>query len=399
MEVFEFDYGWDRIRARLRKSGSVYVDLPGRFGNRGSIFRETIVLEERGWRFTSTQDDCIDYYFHMWMKDDGMMAWTNDMTPGIKYLSEPFNPNYPNAGLLDDTAMKLYTISHEIREYQKRNLPVEEVFDLRKLYLTTALKTLGYDSIDAVGEPLDDSRGYLGLNKAVDVLEKYLDLSSLVHSLGKYGDEDQIKCRALKEVTREQMLDHAKPVKEQIDELLAFMQGKETELKEKRVINPEYRRNMKEKIGDYSYEDYESKVKAVAMLLLELNADLLTPEQREKLGIKEFELVDELTVKDRISSLIDSEEFNLACRIEDEFAYDESEELVKTIKSLQPVDDKFAGVYSREDIVRLLSSELEEFEERRKSVDVQEKIRKKYYTKTRKAKKQDDKSVDDDIIY
>lgn len=78
MEVYDFDYGWSRIRARIWKSGSVYIDMPSRIG-----FRDTICLEERGWRYTSTQDDCIDYIFHMWMKDNGMMAWANDMSREI----------------------------------------------------------------------------------------------------------------------------------------------------------------------------------------------------------------------------------------------------------------------------------------------------------------------------
>ena len=186
---------------------------------------------------------------------------------------------------------------------------------------------------------------------------------------------------------------------EQIDELLAFMQGKETELAKKRVILPEYRKNMKEKIGEYSFDDYEEKVKAVAILLLQLNADVLTDEQRTKFGIEPFKVVDELEVKDKISSLIDSDEFNLACRIEDEFAYDESEELVNVIKGLEPVDEKFAGVYTREDIVRLLGSELEEFEERKKSVDVQNKIHKKYYSKHRNKQSGKAKEDDDDIVY
>ena len=172
MEVFDFDYGWKRIRARLGKTGSVYIDLPSRSGYNGGEFRETIVLEDRRWRFTSLQYDCIDYFFHMWMDDQGNMSYANDMTRGIEYMREPYNPNYPNAGTLDDTAKLLYTVSHTIREYQKRNLPVEEVFELRKLYLNVALKTLGYDTIDAVAESLDDSRGYLGLNKVVDCLKE-----------------------------------------------------------------------------------------------------------------------------------------------------------------------------------------------------------------------------------
>lgn len=394
MEVYDFNYGWNKIRARIWKSGSVYIDMPSRIG-----YRDTICLEDRGWRYTSTStgEDCIDYIFHMWMKDNGMMAWANDMSGGIQYLSEPFNPDYPNADLLNDTAMKLYTVSHEIREYQKRNLPVEEVFELRKSYLTTLLKTLGYDSIDTVGEPIDDSIGYLGLNKVVDALENYLSLSNLVHSLGKYGDYEQYTCRALKEVTREQMLEYVKPVKYQLSEFEKFMKEKDTDLKEKRVILPEYRKNMKEKIGEYTFDTYEEKVKAVAILLLELNADLLTEEQRSKLGIEAFKLMDELTVKDKISSVIDSEEFNLACRIEDEFAYDETEELLNVIGELKPVEGKYADKYSKEDIRRLLESEHKEFEERKASVSVQEDIRKKYYS--RKPKKQETKALEDEFVH
>ena len=392
MEVYDFNYGWNKIRARIWKSGSVYIDMPSRTG-----FRDTICLEDRGWRYTSTQDDCIDYIFHMWMKDNGMMAWANDMSRGIQYLPEPFNPDYPNADLLNDTAMKLYAVSHEIREYQKRNLPVEEVFELRKSHLTTLLKTLGYDSIDAVSEPIDDSRGYLGLNKVVDALENYLSLSNLVYSLGKYGDHDQYKCRALKEVTREQMLEYVQPVKDQIAEFEKFMKEKDTDLKEKRVILPEYRKDMKEKIGEYTFDVYEEKVKAIAILLLELNADLLTEEQRSKLGIESFKLMDELTVKDKISSVIDSEEFNLACRIEDEFAYDETEELLNVIGELKPVEGKYACEYSKDDIRRLLESEHKEFEERKASVGLQEDIRKKYYS--RKSKKQEIKTPEDEFVH
>ncbi len=397
MEVFEFRYGWDLIRARLTKGGSVYIDLPTRWGDRGAEFRESIVLEERGWRFSSTQDDCIDYYFHVWLKDNGMLSWANDMTNGIEYLKEPFNPNYPNAGLLNDTALKLYTISQEVKNYKKRNLPTHEILELRKLYLNVALKMLGYDSIDSVGEKLDDSRGYLGLTKVVDGLEKYVDLSILVHSLGKAGDYDLFKCRATKEATREQILEYARPVKEQIDEYVEFMQTRENELREKRLIFPEYKTKMKEKAGEYSWDAYEEKVKAVAILLLELNADLLTEEQRAKFEISPFTVQDDIFIKDKISNLIDSKEFNDACRIEDELAFEESEELVERIKNLKIEDSIFQSVFSREDIVRLLSSELKDLEERKKSVDVQETIRKKYYT--RKNKKQEVRVLDDEFVY
>ena len=397
MEIYEFNYGWDLIRARIRKSGSVYIDLPTRFGDRGSVFNESIVLEERGWRFTSTQDEDYEYYFHVWLTDDGRLSWANDMTRGIEYCREKFDPNCPNAGHLNDTALKLYTISQEVKEYQARNLPVHEVYDLRKRYLESVLKVLGYDSIEAVAEKLDDSKGVLGLNKVVDGLEDYRDLSMLVYSLGKAGDEDMIKCRVKKDSTREQILDYIKPVEDLVTEYEQFLEKRDKELVEKRGIVPGYKTKMKEKVGEYSWYEYEAKVKSVALLILELNADLLTEEQRDKLGIKPFEITNEISIKDRISNLIDNVGFNAACKVEDEFAYSESENLVRKIKELKLDGTAGEPEVTREEVVRILGAELQDLEERRKSVDVQETLRKKYYTK--REKKKTVKTRDDEYVY
>ena len=394
MEIYEFDYGWDRIRARLRKTGSVYVDLPVRFGERGALYNERIVLEERGWRFTSTQNDDIEYYFHVWLTDDGRLSWANDMSRGIQYIGERFDPDCPNAGLINDTASLLYTVSQEIRKYQKRNLPTHEVFELRKRYLDATLKMLGYDSIDAVGEKLDDTKGVLGLTRVVDGLEKYLDLSHVVYSLGKAGDEDMFKSRIKGDVTREQVLDFIKPVQEVVEEYESFLSTRDAGIEERKRVYPGYKSGMRSKVGEYSADEYEAKVKAVALLILELNADLLTEEQRVKLGIPLFEVRDDIAIKDKISNLIDSEEFNVACRVEDEFAYAESEELVKRVKAINV--DGVPGEYgfTREDVVRILTSELQDLEERKSSVDNQEKIRRNYYTEGNKKPK--GKKIDDD---
>ena len=207
MEVLEFSYGWSKVRARLTKGGGVYVDLPAKCGRGGSTIRESIVLEDRGWRFSSTEDECIDYYFHVWLTENGTVSWTNDMSSRIQYLDEPFNPDYPNAGLINDTVIKLHTIAKTIRDYQKRNLPIEEVFELRKYYLDTTLKMLGYDSIDSVGEKLKEPGRYLGLSRVAENLESYKQLAHLVYSLGKAGDYDMYTQRLNSEVTREEVIE------------------------------------------------------------------------------------------------------------------------------------------------------------------------------------------------
>ena len=386
MEVYEFRDGWDKIKVKFTKTGGVYVDMPVKFGRGGVVLRESIVREKRGWRFSSTQDDCIDYYFNMWLDDDGTLSWVNDMMYRRQYATEKFNPDYPNAGVLNDTAIKLYNVSQRIKNYQNRMLPTHEIFELRQLYLKTALKMLGYDSVDAVGGKLDDSRGYFCLTKVVDALENYVDLSRVVYSLGKAGDYDLFQSRIAEDATRESVLEFAKPVKYQIDEFVKYMKEREDELQEKRLVYPEYKRNMSVKAGEYTWDEYEEKVKAVAMLLLELNADLLTEEQRTKFGIEQVIFVDAIESKDKISKLIDTQEFNDVCRIEDEFVYEEAEELVRRISNLNNSDNPAKEAFSREDVVRLLSSEMKELEERKNSVDVQETLHKKYYS--RKSKQQ-----------
>lgn len=383
MEVFEIENGWDLIKVSMTPGGGVYADLPIRFGDRNSEFRETIVLEDRGWRFSSIQMDCVDYYFHLWLKHDGRMAWVNDLSTRIEETRDPFDPDYPNMGVLNDAALNLYNIVEKIKAYQKRGLPTHEIFELRKYYLETTLKMLGYDSIDAVSEKLDDSRGYLSLTKAAKYLEDYIDLSSLVYSEKNLGTYDMIRCRARKDVTREEILEYAKPVKEKVDNSVEFMKRMEEGLQYKREIQPGYRKNMREKVGEYTWDAYEEKVKEVALLLLELNADLLTDGQRTKLGIPDFKVLDDITVKDKISKLIDSKEFSDACRIEDEFAYQEARELVTITKETPPQNLLASEENAEEKIFNILQSELEEIKERESAVATHDRIHAKYYSKTR----------------
>lgn len=396
MEVFEFREGFSKMVAKLTKYGGVYVDMPTRWGDRGNEFRETIVLENRGWRFTSL-DNYSDYYFHVWLTDDNHLFWVNDMCNGIQYMREPFNPDYPNAYLINDTAITLYNVSQKIKEYQKRNIPTQEIFELRKLYLKVALKMLGYDSIDAVGEKLDDSRGYLGLTTLVDGLENYLDLSQLVYSLGKAGDEDMFKSRILESVTREEVIEYIKPVKDQIDGYVKFMQTRGDGLTEKRSFLPEYKMKMSEKVGQKVWGRYEENVKALALLLLELNADLLTEEQRAKYGLKEFVVISDIDIEHKISSVIDTVDFNEACKIEDEIAFKSSEELVGKIRSEKVEGSLVKEELSREDIIKLLKSELIELEERKCSVENQDKIQRDYYGG--KNTKQKVKALEDEYVY
>ena len=117
-------------------------------------------------------------------------------------------------------------------------------------------------------------------------------------------------------------------------------------------------------MGVYTYDNYERAVRNAAILILELNSDLLTPEQREKLGIKEIIQLDDLPLKDRISRLIDSKEFNDACKAESKLAFEESKSVITKAKELQK-----SGARTSVDLSRLIEEEISAAEGRKKSLE------------------------------
>ena len=191
--------------------------------------------------------------------------------------------------------------------------------------------------------------------------------------------------RFKEDVTREEVLEYMQSIQEQVDSNIEFMQKHDKDLALKRRIYPDYRDNMSKKTGIYIWDDYKEKVKSVALLLLELNADILTPKQRENLGVPEFEVIDQVCADDKIAKVIDGKAFNDACKVEDEIAYEEAKELVRRAKEIKPeVYPSDSEAITAEDIVSTLESELKEITERKESIEKQDQIYAKYYSKARK---------------
>ena len=203
-----------------------------------------------------------------------------------------------------------------------------------------------------------------------------------MHFTEKLGDIEVFTSTAPNDMDRNQAIEFARPVKEQIASNVQFMQKQERELASKRAVVPDYRTKMSEKTGVYAYDNYENIVRKTALLLLELNSDLLTPEQREKFEIVPFKVRDELSLKDRISKLIDSKEYNDACIFENEFAYEESRKLVKKIMEMIEGTTEYDSV--TKELAQIAETEMEEVKNRKKAADIYEKIDAKYYSKRRK---------------
>lgn len=400
MEIFDVKYKGQTVKAKLRNNGSVYIRLPERDGGNGSHYIESIEKESRGWRFSSFNSEDIDYLFHVWLRDDDSVAWANDLSPGINQSREPFNRNYPNYGLLNDTIIPLYDTVQEIKEYQKRDIPTEALFSLRRYYLTTTLKMLGYDSLDSIGEPVNDSVGYLALNRLAEQLENYCNVASLVHSEGREGSEEVLVATIPEKMDREAVIEAARPVNDQMTANVEYMKEQEDSLYRKRAMIFDYKALMSKKISPEDWKTYSKAVQDTAMLLLELNADLLTPEQRKKFKIPNMTSLEDITLKDRIARLIDSKAFNEACRIENEFAYDQSSKMARKAETMldgvKSTDRKTNPVIEME---RILEEEKADAESRRKSVEEHQKLHSKYYGKGKIKPKNHDFDEDDEYAY
>ena len=94
------------------------------------------------------------------------MAFRNGKTDKMFVTKEIFDPNSKNDSKISNIALELYKTVEQLKEYEKRDLPISSTCKLRKRKLETTLKMLGYDSVDEFNSELDDSKGYLALSIA-----------------------------------------------------------------------------------------------------------------------------------------------------------------------------------------------------------------------------------------
>ena len=400
MEIFDVKYKGQTVQARLRNNGSVYIRLPERDGGNDSYYIESIEKESRGWRFSSFNSEDRDYLFHVWLRDDNSIAWANDMSPKIHESTKPFNRNYPNYGYLNDIICAVYDTVQEVKDYQKRDIPASTLLSLRKYYLTTTLRMLGYSSIDAIGEELDDSVGYLALNRIAEQLEDYKNLASLVHSVGTENGEDVIVATIPEDMDRDAVIEAARPVNDQMTSNVEYMKAQEESLYRRRAMIFDYKAIMSKKVKPEDWKTYSQAVRDTAILLLELNADLLTPEQKKKFKIPDMTSLDEITLKDRIARLIDSKGFNDACRIENEFAFDQSTKMVRKAEGmLDGVKDMDRKTNPVIELERLMEEEKTDAETRRQAIEAHQKLHSKYYGTGKIKPKNHDFDEDDEYAY
>lgn len=298
------------------------------FGERGSEFREGISRDSQGWKFSSFVINQPEYRFDLWLRDDGRVACRNGMNNKVFVTKEVFDPNSKNDSKIANIALELYKTVEQLKDYEKRDLPISSTYKLRKKKLETTLKLLGYDSIDEFNSELDDSKGYLSLSTIGKQLENYVNLGEYVHLEGRKNEEDVIRIDVPEGITREQFIEIAMPVTEEYSQDLELIEKRE----QKTSVLSDYGAKISSKMPYNDWLIYSNVVKETARLLLELNADLLN--QDNEVEVTDCSQLTGIELKDRISLLIDSKAFSKACEIEKTAIRREGERLIRKIDSM-----------------------------------------------------------------
>ncbi len=201
-----------------------------------------------------------------------------------------------------------------------------DISQLKKEYLRTKLMILGYDSQQDIDKELDSSKGYHVLGKIGHDLEHY---TNPLRELSGRKDKNDITIEEY-----EQEVTEGKLFIENQDELLGRI----------RSIYSDFGLHMEEKVSEEDWGIYSKIVQKTGMLLRDL-----------VLGSKKRNLASSSKLKeeDEISELIDSHEFALACKIEDEFMAQEFQTFKEYAASYEYDDD-----YVKETTPAVLLAEL-----------------------------------------
>lgn len=340
MEQFRIPFNNGRVAVRKNKNKYAVI-LPIREGKNRINYKERVENDEYGWRYSSEAIELINEYFNVWLAKDGRVGYKSNNDMQITWSDEPLDFDPQNQNLINSRARDIYNIIKELHEVEKTRTSPIDIISLRQAKLCATLKMLGYSSVEDVKKSLDLSNLYFALGNVSKELEEYISLSFIgikqnFWSGNKYYDDNLPEDISYKDVEK-----MSKKIKTKIAEQEEFLIDKDESLETTRGLVPEYCQSMDVKVSKEEWEIYSKQVRKTAELLLGINFDLLTPKQSE--GIEDLTGLQGSDLQDKISSLIDSGDFNKACDIEDRFIISETdrfcEEFDRMIADDQRVKD------------------------------------------------------------
>ena len=325
MEIFDVLFNGKNCNGVKTAKGDIYVKMPARKQKNATMF-ESIKKDSNGWKYTIIKDFDFEDIFELWIRNDGRIACNANGSSETFVSKEPFNPDTPKFGKLNNIITELYKTVECIKAYEKRNIPASTLIKLRRIKLLSTLNLLGYSNIDDVEHELDDSKMSFALSRIGGQLQNYINIGTYVHVEGKEKDEEVIRLNFPEGMEREEFLEMIEPVKDEYSDDIDFSKEQEEKREQKRGILSDYCIDASKKMAQADWLLYTRITKEIARLLLELNADILEQNQKTKISNLSQLTGDELT--NRILRLIDSKDFAKACEIEKEFLVREAQRLV-----------------------------------------------------------------------
>lgn len=334
MEKFEITYRGKKIEATKHDNGDYSVTLPKRYGKDGSELSETISRDETGWCFSSSVVGNPEFFFNLWLRDDGKVAYRNSTDEELHVSDKPFDPKVKDPkDPLYAVTKEVYDVVAQFFEYEKLGIPASKINDLRKLKLSTALKLLGYSTTDEVRGELNDSASYFVLGRIGKQLEEYINLGVYVHNEGIKDGKEVLKVKLPEGNPKDIIMESARPVASELAGDRDFITTQDELLDRHRNFVEDHCMNMSRKVPYDDWQIYSSVVRKTAELLIELNYDIVR--SLNKQGLPDYSRLTRNELADKISSLIDSREFSKATDIEDRFIIRETKRLERKVKSFE----------------------------------------------------------------
>lgn len=325
MNTVNILYKGKKVEAKIEKNGRILIKLPERTSRIQNRTQEAMARIDNAWGFTTQSLQPKEEYRLVWLYDDGHIEWCDNTRPE-KMNAGNFNPRLVYREFPQNIAQELYEVSQQLREYQEIGMSEYEIESLRAGSLESNLNLLGYTRYEEIPEKIQDLAGYGILGKIGDRLQKYRNFKGEMtqRRYSRAESYPQILQTPEQDEELRRTLEEAGQI---IIQDINFMRTQDEYLARGRAIDPTFYKEMSKKIPPEDWEIYSKAVRDTAILLLELNHDLLGYKVRKNLtdcsGLTGEELLD------RISRLIDSSEFDKACNIEDRFIISECERLAK----------------------------------------------------------------------
>lgn len=343
-KFFEVTFRGKEVLAEVGEDDKYFIPLPQRekdgktyyeYITRSKLGAEVLGEEIGGWEFVSSRKGDPDYKFSFWILDDGRRICNNPDKNPEQYRELPgkFSRTATPKTSSEELSRDVYDTIKQLYEINRLGVKAEEIGELRTKTLDTLLKILGYSSPSKVKFPMSTQKSYFALRRIGKFLEGYRSLAFV----SPEEREDGTKSFLVDydgTPNREKVIEDTEETTKQLENAVSFIQEQDEWVRTVREIS---RQEDFYTVDDYSasnadrggYSNYARMIRKTAQLLLGLNYDLLSKEDRS--GISDLTTLYGIELEDEISSIIDSSEFEAACSFEDKLMIQQCESVEKPL--------------------------------------------------------------------